>query len=272
MLKDPACLEKMEKLLEVHRPDALIPGTDLELSLFAQHRHTWEGRFGAQVIVSNPQVVQIADDKYETFRFLRDKGFVVPDSCLPGEEDALVGRVGFPLIVKPRIGARSVGVVMVHNTDELKRAIAEGDNVVIQECVATEQDEYTAGALVFDGVCEASIVMRRDLSNGNTARAYVESFPELNVQVKKWATALAPHGPVNFQFRVDREGNARVFEINARFSGTTPFRMLAGFNEVELVLRRLLDETPIVEPEIAPMTILRHFTETVIPQGQEFIS
>ncbi len=268
LAKDPSFVTRVAELIDRERPDAVIPGTDVELLHFAEHRHAWESLYRTHVVVSSPEVVRIADDKYLTFRFLKDKGFAVPESCLPGEEGALVERIGFPLIVKPRVGARSVGVVKVHDRAGLERAIAEGDGVVIQECVATDSDEYTAGALVFDGKCEASIVMRRDLRDGNTYRAYVDRYPELDAQVRRMAEALGAHGPVNFQFRVDREGRAKVFEINGRFSGTTPFRMRAGFNEVEMTLRRLVLGEPIEQPEIRPMTILRHFEETVVPAGE----
>ena len=268
MAKDPSFVERFEALLDRERPDAVIPGTDVELHLFARHREVWQTRFKAHVIVSRPEVVDIADDKYLTFRFLRDHGFPAPDSCLTGEEDSLVERVGYPLIVKPRVGARSVGVAVARNRDELKRAVAEGTNLVIQECVATEQYEFTAGTLTFDGRCDASIVMRRDLRDGNTYRAYVEPYPDLNREVRRLAEALGSYGPANFQFRRAPDGVLKVFEINARFSGTTPLRMRAGFNEVEMTLRRVLRGEPVVQPEVREMTILRYFTESVVALGE----
>jgi carbamoyl-phosphate synthase large subunit len=269
MARDPTYVQAFENILDRERPDAIIPGTDVELLLFADNRARWEERFGTHVIVSNPSVVRIADDKYLTYLFFRDHGFAAPDSCLPGEESALIERVGFPLIVKPRVGARSVGVEKVQTKDELTRALAAREGLVIQECVATERAEYTAGTLTFEGRCEASIVMRRDLRDGNTYRAYVEAFPELNVEVCRMAEALGTHGPANFQFRLDAQGRAKVFEINMRFSGTTPLRMRAGFNEVEMTLRRTLRNEPIKQPSVQPMTILRHFTETVVLAGEE---
>ncbi len=269
MANDPSYSGAFERILERERPDAVIPGTDVELLLFAEHRARWESQFGTRVIVSSPDVVRIADDKYLTYRFFRDHGFAAPDSCLPGEERALIERVGFPLIVKPRVGARSVGVVKVSSAHELARALEKPDGLVIQECVATERAEYTAGTLTFEGRCDATIVMRRDLRDGNTYRAYVDSFPELNEQVRRLAEALGAHGPANFQFRLDDRGNVKVFEINGRFSGTTPLRMRAGFNEVEMVLRRVLLGEAVTQPAVRPMTILRYFTETVVPAGEE---
>jgi carbamoyl-phosphate synthase large subunit len=106
--------------------------------------------------------------------------------------------------------------------------------------------------------------MRRELRDGNTYRAYVEEFPELNAKVREWTLALKPWGPVNFQFRVDGKGEPRCFEINARFSGTTPFRMHAGFNEVQMCIDFLVHGRPITQPKIKPMKILRYWNELVV--------
>lgn len=260
---DPSYVGRIEALLDEHRPHALIPGTDVELSIFAKHRAAWEERFRTHVVVCSPEVVAIADDKYLTFQFMRKAGFDAPESCLPGEEEALIAKVGFPLIVKPRIGARSVGVNVARDRAELARAIASVQGPVIQELIATDKHEYTAGAIVFDGECHATIVMRRDLRDGTTYRAFVEDHPALRATVARVAEALGAHGPVNFQFRLDGD-RVRVFEINARFSGTTPLRKLAGFNEVEMVLAHLVNGAPVIQPKIEPMTILRYWTEQVV--------
>ncbi|MDP3278773.1 MAG: ATP-grasp domain-containing protein [Deltaproteobacteria bacterium] len=267
MATDPSYLEQIESLIQRERPDAIMVGTDVELLLFARERERLEKTYGTHVIVSDSRVVGIADDKYLTFEFFKSHGFDAPDSALPGDEEALIERVGWPLIVKPRVGARSIGVSKVHNRQELAAAIAAVHNPVIQECVATDQEEFTAGVLCFDGRCDASIVMRRDLRDGNTYRAFVDHYPELNLMVRRMAESLRPYGPANFQFRLDH-GKIKVFEINGRFSGTTPLRMRAGFNEVEMVLRHVLLGESLVQPTVQPMTILRYWTEVVVPESQ----
>jgi carbamoyl-phosphate synthase large subunit len=266
LARDPGYIQGLEAVLARERPDAVLVGTDVELPVVSARREELERRFNTHVIVSSPRVVGIADDKYLTYRFFKDHGFDAPDSVLPGEEEALLARVGFPLVVKPRVGARSVGVHVVHNRDELRAALASGEGQVVQECVATDQDEYTAGVIAFEGRCQASIVMRRDLRDGNTYRAFVGHYPELNATVRAMAEALGPYGPANFQFRL-AGGKVKVFEINARFSGTTPLRMRAGFNEVEMVLRHVVLGEPVAQPPVEAMTILRHWSETVVRPG-----
>lgn len=267
-IKDPRCWDRMQEIVALERPDAILIGTDIELPMFAERREALERDHATHVLVSSSKVVEIADDKYLTYRFFNDAGFDCPQSCLPEDREALIERAGFPLIVKPRIGARSVGVSIVRNREELEQAIAGRQGLVLQECVGDDSVEYTAGALVFDGKCDATIVMRRDLRDGNTFRAYVDDFPELNTMVARWAAALGPYGPVNFQFRLDHDNKPKVFEINGRFSGTTPLRALAGFNEVELCLRAMLYGSPIVQPAVERMTILRHWSETIARPDQ----
>lgn len=263
-------LERFSQLLKLERPDVVLIGTDVELPVLASHRETLERDFGTRILVSPRRVVDIANDKYETFRFLAEKGLNPPLSALADDATSLrrlVDRVGYPLVVKPRVGARSVGVGVVDSDQALAAAIAGRRDLVVQEMAGSSDEEFTSSALVFDGIAEASIVMRRDLRDGNTYRAYVQPYPELNRFVRRAAEALGAVGPINLQFRTDASGNPRIFEINARFSGATPLRAIVGFNEVELCLRRLLFQEPIRTGPIMPGTILRHLSETFVSEA-----
>ena len=267
MASDPAYLEQMEALLRRTRPDAVLIGFNQELPHFAAARDRLEREHGLSIVVSPPDAIAIAEDKWLTALFLRDHGFAAPDSALAGDVDALVSRVGYPLVVKPRTGTRSYGVSIVGTDEELRSALEAGTDVVVQEHVGSADEEFTAGILCFGGEAAASIVIRRDLRDGNTYRAYVDDHPELHGEVRRIAVALGTHGPLNVQFRL-KHGRVVPFELNARFSGTTPLRALAGFNEVEMTLRALCLGERIAQPPIRPMTILRHWSETVVDEAR----
>ena len=267
LASDPTYLDVMKEILEKDRPDILMIGTDVELRVLAAHRMQLEKEFGTQILVSDSYVIEIADDKYVTASFLRERGFPFPLSALPGREEALIEKVGFPLVVKPRTGARSLGVHTVNDRAELREALLHGNDCVIQECVATPQEEYTAGVMCFPGESPVSIVMRRDLRDGNTYRAFVDDYPEYNAMCRKVAGALGVHGPVNFQFRV-ADGVPKIFEINARFSGTTPLRAQAGFNEVEMAIRHLVLGEPIAQPVPRKVAFLRYWNELMVDRDR----
>lgn len=266
--RDSGYMARIRELLASERPQAVLVGTDVELAVFAEHREALEEEFATKILVSSPRVVAIADDKYLTFQFLRDAGFAFPESCLPGEEEKLIAKVGFPLVVKPRRGARSIGLSIVHDRAELAAAVSAAPGAVIQEHVGDSEQEYTAGVIVFPNQEIASIVMRRDLRDGNTYRAFVDDYPQLNAAVRQVAAVLQPFGPANFQFRIGKGGEVKVFEINARFSGTTPLRCHAGFNEVEMCLGHIMSGEAIVQPASRRLVILRHWSETVVSPSE----
>ena len=220
-------------ILKLHNYDILIPGTDVELPKISQYRELIESETGCKVIVSSPSVIDIANDKYLTYSFLNAHGFVPPSSWT--QDDLLktdLDTLPYPLIVKPRNGARSIGVSRVESSVQLMSAIKSTDFPVAQECIGTINDEYTAGTFTLGGHCFSTIILKRSLRDGNTWTAQVVNDKSLQRSISDIAEALNPFGPCNFQFRLDGSGIPRIFEINARFSGTTYMRTLSGFDEV----------------------------------------
>ena len=131
-----------------------------------------ESLTGCKVIVSSRNVIDIANDKYLTSSFLDSCGFSPPKSW--SKETLLAENLSllpYPLIVKPRNGARSIGVLQVDDPEQLQEAVSITDNPVIQECIGTSDEEYTAGSLSFGGKCLSVILLKRTLRDGNTWRA-----------------------------------------------------------------------------------------------------
>ena len=108
--------------------------------------------------------------------------------------------------------------------------------------------------------------MRRMLRDGDTYKAFVENNPRLNTYVKTVAETLKPFGACNFQLRM--KGNEPfIFEINARHSGTTHSRTLAGFNEPLMVADYLLRAR---EPKfsIREISIFRYWQELPVENSR----
>jgi len=259
-------LENVCQIIKRENPDVILIGTDVELMIFAENKEKIELDFDTKVVVSSPEAIKIADDKWLTYNFLRENGFPFPKSVLLGDK-----KINFPLIVKPRVGARSVGVHRVKTLQELDYALSVVDNPIIQEDVSTPDNEYTSGIVVFDGIAKAIVTMRRDLRDGNTFRAYIEPESPFDSILMEMAEKLGGTGPLNFQFRNDG-GVPKVFEINARFSGTTPIRALAGFNEVDQVVQHVVRGYEVVQNTIRSTTVLRYWDEQVVDMDTEGIN
>jgi len=270
MAADPAFVPRLERVLTRESVTIMLIGTDIELPVLSRARERLERASGARVVVSPPNVVDIADDKWLTARFLADEGFPSPLSALLGDRQGLrrlVDAAGFPLFVKPRRGARSVGAAIVPDEAALDDVIARGGDMVIQELLPAGGGEYTAGCLVTDGRCASTVILRRDLRDGNTYRAYCEGATGFEETIAAVATRLGADGPCNLQFRV-KDGRPVIFEINARFSGTTPIRAIFGFNEVEALVAHLADGRPVARPPLREGAVLRAWSDLFVDRAE----
>jgi len=243
--KDITRSEYIEKLISHIRDEEiriLFVAIGFELEMMAAHRDLIKKETGCEVIVSSPEVIRIAEDKYETFKFLRDNNLSYPATWLPEE----IGNVAYPAIIKPRTGTGSKGVYLVNSGKELESRIPEVKNPVIQENIGTKDDEYTCGILYLDNEVKSFICLKRYLKFGNTVSAFHSKMHSEAIRpyVNGIAQALRPYGPCNFQLRLDSSGVPKLFEINARFSGTTSMRPYFGINESEYVVKHILGMKP----------------------------
>src|SRR5262249_14934068 len=148
----------------------------------------------------------------------------------------LVNEFGFPLVAKPRSGKGSVGLLEIRNRSDLDYVLHRPDYVV-EEFLGNSDAEFTVGSFSDrDGVVRGTIAMHRTMLQGTTYTAEVGDFPDVRAEACRIAAALKPMGPANVQMRVSN-GRPTCFEINVRFSGTTPIRARLGFNDVEATVK-----------------------------------
>ena len=167
-------------------------------------------------------------------------------------------------MAKPRTGKSSQGIFIVRNREDLEHA-SKRENYVIQEYLGDDDSEYTAGCFSdTTGRVRGVMVMRRHLAQGTTVRAEAGLFPEIRAEAERIASALQPYGPCNVQLRRSR-GRPVCFEINVRFSGTTPIRARLGFNDVEATLRHyVLGEKPVDLPVVTEGIAVRYWNEAYL--------
>jgi len=253
----------VERLLEICGREGcamIFPGLDAELPVLSRAAAAFRER-GVTPVVSAPEVVETCDDKLATCEFLAGHGFPAPLTRPLTPETARM--LPLPVVLKPRRGgARSRGVFVVTSEAELSYRLStvELANYVVQEHL--EGDEYTCGSVSVGGRCHGAILMRRILRDGDTYKAFVVSDRRLEQHVRDVAEALRPFGACNFQLRL-KGAEPYVFEINARCSGTTYSRALAGFNEPLMIADHLsLGRAPAYQTR--EISILRYWKELAV--------
>lgn len=266
ILKEETELEWLNQVIEIILNESihiLFIGVDFELPLFSKYKSRIEAETGCKIIVSNKEVIEIGNDKYKTFQFLKRNNLFYPETFLP--EECNFSDLDYPVIVKPRVGARSVGVSKVKQEADMEEILSNTDRPIIQECIGDDSSEYTCGVIAFKGELKASIALKRTLKAGNThISSYSKDTPEIiKTYLRNITEKLIPFGACNFQLRMDKEGIPKMFEINARNSGTTYMRSLFGFDEVNYILKYVLEGKELTF-SLEEGTAIRYFEEQLL--------
>ncbi len=267
LASDASYLNEIEDVILKEKVDYVFVGTDVELLLFAKKKKYLEDKYKVKVFVSSESVIEISNDKKKTADFLKKNGFPYPLSAMthePSDINKLKTLGDYPYIAKPVDGARSRGLVMINNEKELNELCSFKNNLVVQEYINDSEGEFTTGCLIVDGKCKAVVSMVRDLRDGNTWRTYRnKETSKHDLLIKEIANKLNADGAINFQYRV-KNGRPVIFEINGRFSGTTPLRAIYGFNEVEALIDFYHKGKEIETLNLREGTVLRTFSDLFI--------
>ncbi|SDK78923.1 carbamoyl-phosphate synthase large subunit [Franzmannia pantelleriensis] len=231
---------------------------DIDLPVLAKHRGQFES-LGVAVAVSDPWVVETANDKWLTYGLLLEHGLGTPMTCL-GIEAAWQalrnGELVFPLIVKPRWGMGSIGIHVAEDPAELEffyqytrkniirsylNILASNDidnAIIIQQMV--EGQEYGVDVLNdFSGNFLASVVKRKlAMRSGETDIAITENNDEVRKIAESIGSILRHRGNLDIDVMVEATTQIPyVIEFNVRFGGGYPFSHLAGVNFPSVLLR-----------------------------------
>lgn len=253
---DKDYIKKLVRICNQEDVNIIFPGTDVELVTLAKNKKIIEAATSAKLIISGLKTVKIADDKWKTANFLKNNGFPHPRSWLKPNPNILQ----FPMIIKPRVGARSIGFNIINNPYELIDKAGLIDNPIIQEYLGQDNQEYTCGALFYKGKNYGVVTAQRWLRNGDTYKAIFKHDPELEELVKRVGRRLNVSGPCNFQLRKTSRGPV-IFEINCRFSGTTGAASYLGFNAANALMQAVCLNRPLKKLSFKESYMFRYWNE-----------
>lgn len=245
---DPEYVNITLKICEEQKIDALISLNDLELPILAENKAKFEA-LGVKVIVSAPQVIDIAFDKYKTAQWVESLGLVAPKTYvrLADVKEALAkGEIEFPLFMKPRWGSGSIGLESIADMEELdiyynllmkkiKKTIlataSVGDEyIMIQEKLTGSEFGLDIMNDLTGKNVAVSVKQKLAMRAGETDKAVTVDLPEVREMGKKIGEALGHIGNLDVDIMQRADGAYCVLELNPRFGGGYPFSYEAGVN------------------------------------------
>lgn len=259
----------------------LIPGGEQPMRLLGEASLDFSAA-GIQLLANTPEIVSRFSDKDETFRYLAQLGIHIPRTVVI-ESVKDLAEIGLPCIIKPSTGSGgSVGVFFAVSYEEAM-VYAEfirriGSAPIAQQYIDDSEGEFTIGVLSNPkGNIIGSIALKRALEaklsvfyrgrggliSSGYSQGYIDFFPEICHQAEQIAIAVNSRGPINIQGRV-HNGVLLPFEINPRFSASTYLRSMAGFNEIDMLIKCLSSSEIPHQPKIKPGWYLRSLTEQFV--------
>jgi carbamoyl-phosphate synthase large subunit len=271
-VESEGALERIIDLINKHHIDVVLIGSEFDLMFFAQHKEIIHKETGALVIVSPPETVAIADDKWLTSEFLRENSLPYAESFVSESLDVVLDKAvewGFPVILKARTGTSSRGVYLIHKKDELINLWGEINSPMLQKVIDIPSSElnteYTCSIFkTARGTILGPFHARRTLRGGTSWHIEVKDFPEQTPLLMDIGRKIPFEGSLNIQLMVGDSGGV-PFEFNARFSGTTAVRANFGFNEPAMALQSYFYNEEPSSLNITSGVAMRYHEEVFIP-------
>ena len=244
-IDNPDYIPQLLAICQKEQVDMLIPTIDTDLPILAENKKAF-AEIGTTVLVSDPRVIGIANDKRNTYTFFREAGVHTPETC----DDYQAYGLGFPAFIKPMDGSGSKDAYRVTDSAHLAELAKKVDAYIVQEFV--DGEEFTV-----DAFCNLSgdpllITPRRRtlVRAGEVLTTEIIRDEAVIKECQQILKELKAVGPVTIQYIKQRETGKNYFiEINPRFGGGSPLSVKAGARSPELLLRLLAGET--VEPDFA---------------------
>ena len=236
------------KYCKDNKIDILISLFDIDLLILAKNKEKFE-EIGTSVIVSEPDIIEICNDKWKTYEFLKSNGFNVPKTYLTLQKVLLAidsGELKYPIVIKPRFGCGSIAMSIAEDEMALLyyfrrnvRAISETylkyeseheeEKIIYQECLNGQ--EYGADIIndLNGNLCNVIPKKKIAMRAGETDIAELVNEPLITKELERLAGITKHIGNMDCDvFMVD--GKPYVLEMNARFGGGYPFSHMGGCN------------------------------------------
>lgn len=255
----PFLLEYCQK----NKIDAIIPLFDVDLYILACNQEKFKS-IGTTVVVSDKSVIEVCNDKWKTFSFLQENGFLVPKTyiCLDDVLKAIDNKIiEYPIIIKPRWGMGSISVFTAENEEELRVLCKKVKREISNTYLKYESMQSIEQAVLFQeklngqeygldiindlrGEYQSTVVKKKiAMRSGETDCAQTRYHKEMHKLSEKLSGCLGHIANLDVDVFED-EDKLYVLEMNARFGGGYPFSHMAGVNLPKAIIAWLKSEKP----------------------------
>lgn len=182
-------------------------------------------------------------DKYELFKYCREKGIRTPLTFHDWDEfkAALAdGRISFPLFMKPICGSGSVGAHKVHTLEQAEADWNSGEHdYIIQELMTGGDCDADVYVDTISHKAVAAFSKRKiETRIGGASKTISFKDPKLFAFIQEVCSAFEFNGPLDMDFFI-KDGEYYLSEINPRFGGAYLHAYGAGVDFIKLIVNNI---------------------------------
>lgn len=214
---------------------------DPELSLLAENEEKFKA-VGTTVIGSSYELCEMALDKMQMYKWLKDHNYLCARSWMDKEEfckavDA--GEVTYPVFVKPYRGSASISISKVYDKETVDLLFAHEDDLMIQEFLNGQE----IGADVYIDMISGEVVSiftkkKIKMRAGETDKAVSFKDEKLFALIERFVLEAGYKGQIDIDI-FEINGEYYISEVNPRFGGGYPHAYESGCDHMKLILENL---------------------------------
>lgn len=233
-----ASLASLEKVLQEHEYDVVIPLTDFSATLLSKHKKRLSKY--AAMAVNDWGVFQMASDKQNTMQACMENGIPCPRTLINIEtvEDVIHAGIAYPFIIKPRVGYGSIGFHCIEDEDQLRtvfdKTTKEHGKLLVQDYIPQTDKQYKAQIFIDgSGIVKSACVFDKTrwypIDGGSTCCSATVSRADIVDTCNRLLKIIGWRGYADVDLIQDpRDNIAKVMEINPRITASVKVCFAAG--------------------------------------------
>ena len=232
--------------------DVVVPTVDFSAKLLADNKEEFS-RY-AKVVSNDKEIYDIAGDKLETMKACMENGIPCPITVcdIDNIEQVMDSQLTYPLVVKPRVGYGAIGFKKVENEQQLRNLFSSAEcnpkDYVFQEYIPQTGLQYECAMFIdSNNEVKTSVVFSKNrwfpVEGGSSTLNITVDRPDIVRSCEKLLKQIGWRGPADIDLIQDeRDGKAKIMEINPRVSGSVKIVFEAGVDQAKQMLELVYGE------------------------------
>lgn len=228
-------LQRINEIIRSEGCNVVIPVASHDVSFFSGHMDDLPD--GMRLMIIERELNDVLSDKQRCYAYLKSLEIQTPRMIEPEHPV-------FPCIIKPKCSSGTKNTVILHNRKDLDYYCSCMEDYMV--CEFLRGDEFTVDCLFdWDGHAVGYNIRKREKTVSGGAVISVNVREEsVDAVIRKLEGTGKIRGPVNFQYKLNADGQPVVFDFNTRLpSGGLPLTVRSGFDIPNLLIDLLLGKS-----------------------------